>query len=115
AVSGGETELSDAERRFLSEAIKWSVLFEEKGTKKKDVAGAEGIEYVLNPMYSPYFHISYRKRRKLELSPSDVRTIIGGEYAEVSRLLRDFQRRWSVNLGDVPLPLFAHLSEEGGE
>lgn len=115
SISGGIAELSDSAVRQLSEAVKWSVLFEEKGTKKKDVAEAEGIEYVLNPIYAPYFHISYRKRRKLDLSPTEAQTILTGEYSAVNKLLRDFQRRWSVDLADAPLPLFAHLSEGNGE
>lgn len=114
-IQGGDTELDERGVSFLMEAVKWSVLFEEKGTKKKDAGEAEGVEYVLNPIYSPYFHISYRKRRKLELSPDDVRTIIGGEYVAVRRLLKEFQRRWSVDLTEAPLPLFAHLSSEGEE
>ena len=115
AITGGEAELAEPARLFLSEAVKWSVLFEKKGTKKKDVAEAEGIEYVLNPIYSPYFHISYRKRRKLDLSPSEVQTIIGGDYVSVRKLLKNSQRRWAVDLADAPLPLFAHLSEESDE
>ena len=115
AVQGGEAELDRAALAFLAEAVKWSVLFEVKGTKKKSVSEAEGIEYVLNPIYSPYFHISYRKRRKLDLSPAEVHAIIGGDYAAVKRLLKDFQRRWSVDLNEAPLPLFAHLSEGGDE
>jgi hypothetical protein len=115
SIVGGDSELDEAAIRFFSEAVKWSVLFEEKGTKKKDVAGAEGVEYVLNPIYSPYFHVSYRKRRKFDLSPSDIRTIIGGDYPSVTKLLRDFQRRLAVDLAEAPLPLFAHLSQEGHE
>lgn len=115
SIQGGAAELEEHATMFLAEAEKWSVLFTVKGTKKKSATEAEGVEYILNPIYSPYFHISYRKRRKLDLSPSDVRTIISGEYPAVRRLLKDFQRQWSVDLDDAPLPLFAHLSGEGDE
>jgi hypothetical protein len=111
AIHGGEAEIDANALVFLSEAVKWSVLFEEKGTKKKNATEAEGIEYVLNPIYSPYFHISYRKRRKLDLSSADAQTIIAGEYKAVRKLLREFQERWAVDLAEAHLPLFAHLSE----
>jgi hypothetical protein len=114
-IQGGDTALDERDVAFLMEAVKWSVLFEEKGTKKKDVSDAEGIEYMLNPIYSPYFHISYRKRRKLDLSSENVQTIISGDYGAVRRLLKEFQRRWSVDLSGAPLPLFAHLSSEVDE
>jgi hypothetical protein len=115
AILGGEAELEESASSFLAEAVKWSVLFEMKGTKKKSASEAEGIEYVLNPIYSPYFHISYRKRRKLDLAPSEIQTVISGEYPAVRKLLKDFQRRWSVDLTEAPLPLFAHLTAEDDE
>ena len=115
SIQGGESELDEHTMLFLAEAVKWSVLFEEKGTKKKSTTEAEGIEYVLNPIYSPYFHISYRKRRKLDLTSTEVQVIISGDYIAVRKLLKDFQRRWSVDLAEAPMPLFAHLTGEGDE
>ena len=115
AIQEGQSEIGPTETAFVLEAVKWSVLFEEPGTKKKETAQAEGVEYVLNPIYSPYFHISYRKIRRLDLPSADVTTLIGGDYAEVSRLLREFQKKWSVDLTESPLPLFAHLEKGNNE
>ncbi len=112
SIQGGEAETDEEQVAFLSEAIKWSVLFEEKGTKKKDDADPEGTEYVLNPIYAPYFHISYRKRRRLELPAADAVTLMSKPYAAVRLLLREYRRRWSVDLSEVSLPLFAHLEDE---
>jgi hypothetical protein len=114
-IVGGDTEIDEQVSSFLSEAVKWSVLFEEKGTKKKDTSDADTIEYVLNPIYSPYFHISYRKRRKLELTPNEVSTLIKGQYKTVKGMLRDFQRKWSVDLAEGAFPLFSHLTEDHDE
>ena len=74
AVGQGQ-ELSDADHSFLEEAVKWSVLFEEKQTKQKQEYDPEGLDYVLNPIYAPYFHISYRKRRCLTLRSDDLATL----------------------------------------
>lgn len=112
SIRGGSAELDDRQVAFLLEAVKWSVLFEEKGTKKKTGSDPEGTEYVLNPIYAPYFHISYRKRRKLELPAAEAATLISGSYEPVRQLLREYQRRWSVDLMEASLPLFAHLDEE---
>ncbi len=111
SIQGGEAEIDEEQVGFLSEAIKWSVLFEEKGTKKKDDADPEGTEYVLNPIYAPYFHISYRKRRRLELSAADAVTLMTKPYDAVKLLLREYRRRWSVDLSEASLPLFAHLED----
>lgn len=112
SIQGGDDELTVSDKAFLSEAIKWSVIFEEKGTKKKSGSDPEGTEYVLNPIYAPYFHISYRKRRKLELPASEAAVLIRGSYEEVRRLLKVYQQRWAVDLPGAALPLFAHLDQE---
>ena len=72
--------LGESERQFIDESIKWSVLFAEQGTKKKGISDPEDIEYVLNPIYAPYFHISYRKKRRMELSTQEATTLISGSY-----------------------------------
>ena len=113
SVSDGDSSLTNSEQQFLSEAVKWSVLFSEKGTKKKDVTAAEGVEYVLNPIYAPYFHISYRKKRKLELTASEVTALISGDYNAVNKLLRAFQKRWTVEISEPQRNLFSHLLEDG--
>lgn len=113
SVSEGDSTLGKIEQQFLSEAVKWSVLFEEKGTKKKDVTAAEGVEYVLNPIYAPYFHISYRKKRKMELSAGEVTALISGNYGAVNKLLRAYQKRWTVEISGPQRTLFSHLMEDG--
>jgi hypothetical protein len=110
-VIQGGGDLGADEIKFLAEAVKWSVLFEEKGTKKKNESEPEGIEYVLNPIYAPYFHISYRKKRRLEAPAEHVATLISGSYEAVRSLLRDYERRWAVTLSEASLPLFSHMVE----
>ena len=110
AVGRGRRELSDDDHSFLAEAVKWSVLFGERRTKQKQEYDPEGLEYVLNPIYAPYFHISYRKRRSLTLKSDDLATLISGNYESVSSLLRRYSRRWQVDLEEQP-PLFSHLQD----
>ena len=66
---------------------------------------------MLNPIYAPYFHISYRKKRRLELSSDEAIALISGSYDEVRKLLREYQTKWSVDLSIGSLPLFAHLEK----
>ena len=112
SIKEGEASLDSEQAEFISEAVKWSVIFEEKGTKKKAGTDPEGIEYVLNPIYAPYFHISYRKLRKLVLPASDVKILINGEYNLVVKLLKNYQQKWHVTLNDAELPLFSHLDRD---
>ncbi len=111
--AGGTTQtLTEEDEEFLSEAVKWSVLFAEGETKRKETYRPESIEYVLNPIYAPYFHITYRKKRKLTLTTDEVIILMRGSYDDVSCLLKDYADRWKVSEDDMPPPLFAHLSED---
>jgi hypothetical protein len=114
SVSTGREQLTQEDKDFLLEATKWSVLFEEKGTKKKEPYVPEDTEYVLNPIYAPYFHISYRKKRKVELNTSELICLIRGSYAEVTALLSKFSRMWDVEPRQVVPTLFggAERSED---
>ena len=114
AVGHGQQELSDADHFFLAEAVKWSVLFDEKQTKQKQECDPGGLEYVLNPIYAPYFHISYRKRRSLTLKSGDLTTLIRGNYESVRSLLRRYSERWKTDLTDRPT-LFSHLKDTAGD
>ncbi len=99
-------------QEFLSESVKWSVLFEEKETKLKNFSQTTSLEYVLNPIYAPYFQISYRKRHKLEISTNDFTTLVHGSYEEYQELMRKFSRQWEIKLQEANPTLFTHLLEE---
>lgn len=72
---------------FINELVKWSVLYETKLTKQKDLES--GVEYQLNPIYSSYFTISYRKKRRISLTNSDFEIIAFGEAADFEYFLKN--------------------------
>ena len=111
SIREGVASMKPDESGFISEAIKWSVVSEKRGTKKKTRNDPENLEYVVNPIYAPYFHISYRRRRKLELTIDEMDVLIKGSYDAVKTLFLMYQKKWMVDLDDAPLPLFAHLDE----
>ncbi len=71
---------------FLDELVKWSVLYDFKLTKQKGFES--GREYLLNPIYSSYFTISYRKKRRIDITNSDFETIAFGDADAFKRLLK---------------------------
>lgn len=93
SITGGN--LSERAEQILRECIKWSVLFATKETKVKDVR-SEAEEYVLNPIYAPFFGISYNKGRRLELPYQSVEDILLGNRANVDRLVKSFQDKWEI-------------------
>ena len=101
----------EQEDSFIKEAVKYSVLFEFKDTKKKSEHQPESIEYVLNPIYAPFFHISYRKKRKLEISSEELGTIINGTYDQFGALMKFFKDKWVLDSEEYALPLFSTIGE----
>ena len=106
-------DLITPQQEFLSEAVKWSVLFEEPITKKKNPeTDQEGNQYFLNPIYAPYFQISYRRKRRLEFTSVDFSTLAEGSYSDVRDLLKRYQSKWSISSIEGNLPLFSHLLDD---
>ncbi len=92
-------EVSGASKIVLDEAVKWSVLFEEPETKVKG-SRYESNDYVLNPIYAPYFGLSYNKGRKLEINSLDANIILAGPIDQFTRLLRQYERKWELAPND---------------
>ena len=53
---------------IINQAKCWRVLIEFPATKDKNSNSSSGYEYQLNPIYAPYFNISYRKIRRIEFT-----------------------------------------------
>jgi len=67
---------------FLTEALKHGVLAVKLGNKSKRRIGVDVEDYQLNPIYAPYFQISYRRKRKIEISVDRFRAIALGSIDE---------------------------------
>jgi len=76
---------------YLREAVKWSVLYEERETKKK-VVGVKTVEYILNPIFSAYFQISYRKKRSIQISTVDLLVMLEGSVKDKDEVVRRLTR-----------------------
>lgn len=55
-------------KEIIDQAKCWRVLIEYPATKDKNSNSSSGYEYQLNPIYAPYFSISFRKIRRLEFT-----------------------------------------------
>ncbi len=85
-------ELGERLNKYLLEAEKWSVLFVSRETKMKTL-GVIGSDYTLNPIFSPYFQISYRKKRSLHLNSSQLLQMFEGEQQIRDALVRELGKQ----------------------
>ena len=93
---GGEVGLKEDDYNLLIEALKHSVLTVRRETKVKR-NDYYSHDYILSPIFSPYFKISYRKKRKLDLPVEDFYIISHGSPEEFSELLTKYRRKWDVD------------------
>jgi hypothetical protein len=99
--------------KFLNDAIKWSVIYENKITKQKggkNKLESEDFEYILNPIYAPYFHISFRKKRRIDFNVHDFNSILFGDFNEFENYLRNTLKRWKMVSDDSELNLFSEVN-----
>jgi len=88
--------VTDEAERVLSEAVKWSVFFIQDESKVKGVR-YESNEYVLNPIFAPFFGISYNKGRKLEMPGPQAEAMLTGTVQDYTNLLKTYERAWATS------------------
>jgi hypothetical protein len=91
-INGGSRTFTTEERAFISDLLKYAILIEQLETKSKSGVGQDIVDYQLNPIYAPYFQISYRRKRKIELSVEQFHVLAMGSEGDFSDLVRQFAR-----------------------
>lgn len=81
---------------FLGSALSWRVLNADDSRRIKDDYQITSKEFQLNPIYSPRFGISYRKKRGITLTLSEFKIIISGSSEEFENIKKNYQRKWKL-------------------
>lgn len=92
-------ELDSHTRQLLNEALIWSVLIDEDSTKSKAPDTIETKDYLLHPVLSAHFGISFRKKKKLKLSREEVSIIFTADDNKFNELLKKFGKNWGIDEG----------------
>jgi len=101
-----DLSLTDQLRSVLSSAIMWNVLQEGEPTKRKQSKlSPETTDYYLNKIYAPYFNISYRNKRKIQLDISLLENLMSGNEKNAEKAY-DLYFRDSPDMEDKQMNLF---------
>lgn len=95
-LKGDRAEITHEDQIILNEAEKWGVLKSLPSTKIKSANAISDYDYLLNPVYTPFFNITYRKNRKIEIDIEDFR----GLYTSGKTYVRSVRRK-IVGVDDV--------------
>jgi hypothetical protein len=89
--------IDETTRTLLNEANIWSVLVEVEGdTKRKNASDMSSKEYMLHPIFSPHFGISFRRKKKFEFTEEQIQTIFSGKESDYVKLCNDYSKKWDL-------------------
>ena len=94
-INSGGRSLNKDELDFIAEALRYGILVEQLETKSKSGVGQDIVDFQLNHIYAPYFQISYRRKRKIELSVEQFHILVMGNENEYKELARGLARQLS--------------------
>ncbi|WDE12035.1 hypothetical protein [Thalassomonas haliotis] len=101
-------------KTLIDEAIIWSVLVEEVGdTKRKSANEASSKEYMLHPIFSPHFGISYRRKKKFDFTLDEIDVIFSGSEKDYVNLCKNYQKKWKLNTDESEKTESARVIQQG--
>jgi hypothetical protein len=71
------------------------------GNKLADEGDTKEYDYMVHPIYSPLFNFSYRRKRKMMLTASQVLGLVKSPKSTIREILAQSDRAYSV---EEPLP-----------
>lgn len=81
-------------KQVLNTAMKWGVLLSNKTTKEKNEYNNtdEDIDYVMHPIFTPYFKISARRKQKCVFSYEEIKCFLDENTKGIERILKKYHR-----------------------
>lgn len=113
-----DLSLDENTKKMIASAIMWNVLQEGETTKKKQSKlSPETVDYYLNKIYVPYFGISYRNQRKIQLEVDFLKDLFAGNEKVAKSAFMEYFRNNKILAceSDNISPQFTLFDSIGGE
>lgn len=97
---------------FLRECVMRGVLIKHANNKSKNwglISNDEYI-YILHPIYTPSFQISWRRKQKAEFDMDEIKTLISNNTEKINEIIKKYKKRY-INEYDIT-PLEKMWNEE---
>lgn len=106
----GTKEKAGEVSEILTNAVMHLAVIRTSGTKLGAPGATKDFDYMLHPIFSPFFVYSHRKKRKFTISPDDLIGIIDAPPKTITRILHKQNRETSSDIPDQ-LQLFGGYYE----
>ena len=97
AGPGGSAQQDDADT-LLNAAVMHLALARHSGSKMSGVSEIRDWDYTIYPIFAPFFNFSYRRKRKMRLTPDQVLALVRSPNPAISQVLADKNRTPEENL-----------------
>lgn len=83
---------------LLSAAEAWKILISDDSKRLKSDSQFTLKEYMLNPVFSPKFGITYRKKRGIIFDLDEFKILVNGTSEDFDRIRNEYRRRWRCDV-----------------
>ncbi|ARG34095.1 MULTISPECIES: ORC-CDC6 family AAA ATPase [Acinetobacter] len=87
---------------ILTHAVMHLALIRIPGTKIGDITSTRDFDYMIHPIFAPFFVFSHRKKRKLALEATDIITLIDDPKKALKHLIQKNKRPAEVLQSSLP-------------
>lgn len=89
---------------FLKECVMRGVLLKKRNNKNKStyMISADEYLYMLHPIYTPSFQISWRRKQKAEFDLMELKVLVSNDSKEINNVIRKYQRKYLTEDTDMP-------------
>lgn len=95
SIKSNYGEFDDCVNDFLKECVTRGVLIKCRNNKTKDVFCIDADEYlyVLHPIYTPSFQISWRRKQKMEFQLDEIKVLISNNTREITKTMKNYIKK----------------------
>lgn len=88
-----DLSLEDNISEILSSSFMWNVLQANEANKRKEAnLSLETLDYHMNKIYTPYFSISYRDKRKIKITYDNLKDLLSGDVNRAKNVVNSFKK-----------------------
>lgn len=94
--------ISSQHTDVINSAISWRVLIDQESKRERSRESTTyNREFYLNPIYAPYFGISFRVKRDITITPEEFEVLLLGEQKRFVDLRRHYIKKWKVDIDNT--------------
>ncbi len=104
SIKTSSTSIDENILLFLKECVMRGVLLKKKNNKNKAtyMISADEYLYMLHPIYTPSFQISWRRKQKAEFNLDELEILVSNDAKEINNVIKKYKKKYLKEENDLP-------------